>query len=293
MKKTLLSLCAMAAFAAAGAQSFYASTDKFGYTGTVTKYGSLADAQAGQNPISGPHSFQQRDGALYVTNSAPTYDPQDSNYFLTAWYYTTEANTNGFPKDDPNGDRYYSGWGNPNNTTDSFVQLADLDGSTDVTRNGFWTNGSYDTFKVQVTGALADYPNDFARLWNAPAGPGAGEPTTGTFITYTIDITASGLVGAYNPVSGLVESNNHPSNMSGTFYGIFQNLSSTDPGSNGFYVFNLTLNNTSWAFAQGDAALNGNFAPSEFGAAPVPEPATMAALGLGAAALLRRRRRSK
>jgi hypothetical protein len=276
MKKTLMVSLLAAACAAVHAQTFYASTDKFGYNGSMTKYASLADAQAQTNAIS-THNFAQRDGSMYVLKNASSFDSltPNTNEFLTAWYYTTNQDHGA-----------YSGWDNPNNNTDSFVQLYDDNASTTVTKTGGWTNSSYNAFHFNVTGVNANSA-DFARLWNGkPAG--AGEPTKGSFVSYELDVTAAGLTGVQiNP--GFYESSNQPTSVSGFFRGIFQNQSTTDPSSNGFYRFDLALNNTNWASNQSN--LNGSFANSTFGAAAVPEPATMAALGLGMAALLRRRRK--
>ncbi len=275
-KFAIATLAVIALTATTQAQTFYASTDKFGYTGTMTKYASLADAQTNSNAISN-HTFAQRDGALYVLKNASTFDnlTPNANVFMTAWYYTTDQDHG-----------QYSGWGNPNNNTDSFAQLYDADGSTTVTKSGGWTSNAYDTFNVSVSGVNADYANDYSRLWNGKAA-GAGEPTHGGFVNYSLNMTATGLNGL-EIAPGFFESSNHPTSVSGSFSGIFENLSTTDPSSNGFYSFNLTFNNTNWAYAQGDA-LNGSFSPSRFGAAAVPEPATMALIACSAAAYVRRR----
>jgi hypothetical protein len=279
------------AFAAIGSAQWVATSDNWGYQGSMVKFASLTDALANQNAVSS-HSFSRRDGSLYMLNNRSDFDATypNANQIGTAWYYTTQANTNSLPKDDPGGDRYYSGWGNPNNNTDSFLQLADLDGSTRSASNGEWTDGTYTSFHVTASGTNATYADDYARLWNGLAA-GAAEPTRGTFLTYSLDATFSGLNGVVD--GGYITSTVEPTSVSGTFTGIFQNTSSSDPGSNGFCVFNLTMDQsvTPWAIQQGNAALNGDLFPSYFSAAPVPEPASMAVLGLGAMALIRRRRR--
>jgi hypothetical protein len=265
----------------AQAQSFFAVSDAMGYTGSGTRYSSLADAQSETNQT-GSFTFSARDAGLYITHDASSFEPSfpDANIFLTSWYYTTQDNTNGFPKDDPNGDRYYSGFGNPNNTSNSFMQLYDADGNTDSSATGFWTSTAYDTFQLNIIGsnALPGSGGDSARMWDGATAGGV------TFVEYALSITATGLNGAFNPISGLVESNVHPATVTGTFTGIFTNATGN------FFRFNLTLDgDQTWAELQGDAALNGNFSNSAFGAAPVPEPASVAALGLGALALLRKR----
>jgi hypothetical protein len=290
---TLLVLCGIALLAAASfANDYVAITDKFGYTGSMTVYNTLADAQSGLNARGGPYTVAQRDGTLYVVNGVPSVY---SNYtqIMTTWYYTTQDNTNGYAKDDPNGNRYYSGWGNPNNTNTGFFQIAD-DGSSSVTSStGTWTSSLYDTFVVNITGANAGAAQ-IARLWDAPTLGGAAEYTAGTFLNYNFTMTATGLAGAYDSGTGLILSQNHPTAVTGTVSGIFQNTSTQNPAANGYYVFNLTFNDTNWAYAQGDAALNGDFSSSYFGAQAVPEPGSMLALGSGLIGLIgftiRRRR---
>lgn len=112
---------AAAAFVAgaATANPLYISYDNFHYSGAVTRYSTLADAQAGTNAVSTTSIStatndtrstlpNARDGQIYVAASSAGYDPTNLSYFSTAWYFTT------FPA---NGD----GWGNPNNTNPGFI----------------------------------------------------------------------------------------------------------------------------------------------------------------------------
>ena len=264
---------------AAQAQTWYASTDKFGYVGTMTKYATLADAQA-QTNAGNSYTFAQRDAAVYVLNNASGFDPvnANANIFLTAWYYTTDPN---------NGP--YSGWGNPNNASNSFCQLYDADGASDVTKTGGWTSALYDTFHVNVTGVNAEYGapgNDYSRLWD---GDTSGSDD-GSFVSYELDLTATGLAGV-QVTPGFYESTNHPTAVTGSFTGIFENYGTDVSAAAGFYRFNLTFNDLNWAF-DNSGSLNGAFSPSTFGAEAVPEPASLSLLVLPAIAAYRRRRRS-
>jgi hypothetical protein len=299
-----VSALALGAVAHAGGPQFIASTDRVGYSGSVTRFASLADAVGGVNPVGGPFSIpkrntgapfntESRDVGMYFVNDAPSYDPQNSNILLTAWYYSIENNTNGLPKDDPAGDNYYSGNGNPNNTNPGFVQLYDEDGSTDTSLSaafgGF--NGTHWTeFSLQASGANADFDNDFSRLWNADGPNSFPDVTFGRFVSYELDITFKGLEGI-DLGGGVIEANNHPTGVVGTFRAVFENTNAgalDDPSYDGFYTVDLSFNMDNWAFAEGDEKLNGNFSPSLF--AVVPAPGTGVLAGAIALVGLRRRR---
>lgn len=275
--------CVSSAFA--GSNNFVFSTDKLGYTGTVSRFNSLSDAQNDINSV-GVFNLQQRDFSTYFVNNRPDFDT-NYTFLLTAWYYTTSDNTNGKPKGDPTGDRYYSGWGNPSNTDNSFFQIGDTGSVTVDNTSGNWTSSAYDTFKVHVDGHNATYANSYARLWNAGDPDVGGEGTQGTFYSYSLDATATGLNGVYSG-GGNVTATNQPSHITGSATAIFKNLSTTSPVSNGWYRAELTFNDTNWAYAN-QSDLNGPFNASTFSAGVVPEPTTMAVLGVGALALLRKR----
>ncbi|HOK95872.1 MAG TPA: PEP-CTERM sorting domain-containing protein [Anaerohalosphaeraceae bacterium] len=250
------------------------STDRFGYTGTVVRYGSLDDAKTNSNPID-TITIGNRDLSLYIVNNFETYD-DNYNIIMGSWWYTTSDNTNGYPKDDPQGNRYYSGWGNTRgNTGVGFMQLYDVNGDTvssiSMAFDGF--NGSYWTqFKLNISGTnagSADYSR-FSVYDNVNDG--------GIWHSYNLQLTADGLKGTAN--AGIIEALNHPTNVSGSFTGLFElTEQQTSPNNIGFYSINLTLDMTNWAFEQGDEALNGNFYNSYF--AVIPEPATLVLLGLG------------
>ncbi|NPV04894.1 MAG: VPLPA-CTERM sorting domain-containing protein [Syntrophaceae bacterium] len=270
--------------------AFFAGTDRVSYTGTVTRYETLADAQSGVNATgtyaipardaAAPYNTGFRDAGIFFSNNAPDYWP-NASIFLTAWYYTTDPS---------HGE--YSGWGNPNNTNTGFIQLYDETGGTSTSANGYFSNlsgGYYRDFTLQVTGQNAGAA-EYARLWHAPGVGGEAGLTRGTFLNYNLNITFGGLQGMLLP-GGWIESHNHPESVTGTFMALFQNTNTIDPAYQGYYVANFTFGLDNWAFAQGEA-LNGAFSESTF-AAPVPIPPAAWLLGSGLIGLVAIRRRIK
>lgn len=286
-------LTLMAALAAVSAMSFgqrfFMSTDKMSYTMSMTKYGTLSDAQNATNAMAtynlvDPATNDRRDMGTYFVNNVGTFDT-DYSVFLTAWYYTTDPN---------NGP--YSGWGNPNNTNTGFIQMYDDDASTVTSWGAQWSvlnAGVADasTFSMTASGVNAQPyidPNntgEYARLWHGGTG-GAGSLTRGIFHSWSFSLVATGLTADWDNTHGLYAAYDHPDTVTGAFTGIFENNNATDPQYNGFFVFNGSLDATSWAYNQG-GNLNGAFVDSAFGA--VPEPGSMALLGLAAVAALKKR----
>jgi len=229
------------ATAAGNEDRFYAASERFGYTGTVSVYNTWADANSGQNARCTGIAWPQRDGSLFVVKNVPEYY-SDANMILTNWF----AN---------------DGHSNPSNTNNGFFQL--YDENTDAWQNqkASWSR-DLSTFTVSAKGRNATYgspdPEDYARLWNACAAPGSGESTIGTFLRYQYEFVATGLNGVKDP-SGFIRNTTDASDYRGHFSGIFHNESLKHPESNGYYVFNIEFNNISWA-------VNGNYAlPDEFG----------------------------
>lgn len=264
-------LLATSAFANFG--DFAVSTDYFNYNGTVTRYATLADAQNQTNAVSSA-SFATRDGSVYQgkNNSYLGTGYENSNILLTAWWYTTDPD---------HGE--YSGWGNPNNTNDSFVQLYNDSGSFTTSSSGYWSD-SFTKLNVSIAGANADAAA-FARLWPGVNNGGQG----GVFLNYNIDYAVSGLTGVLDTNTNWMVDTTHRGSLSGSFKGVFQNTSTSVPANNGYYVFDLALFDSGSTWAEQQSGLNGALSSTIY-AAPVPEPASMSVLGLGALAMLRRRR---
>ncbi len=70
--------------------------------------------------------------------------------------------------------------------------------------------------------------------------------TKGTFLRYKYKLVATGLNGVEDEF-GFIMNTTNASDYSGYFRGIFLNESASDPGSNGYYVFDIQFNNASWA----------------------------------------------
>ncbi len=279
--KALLSLAIALGATSAVADPLFASFDNFNYSGTVTRYATLADAQAGTNALgahtiatatNGPRATlpNARDALLYVSTANPAYY-QPFAYFSTAWYYSTTGST---------------GSGNPNNTNNGFVQYYDA-GALDAVIDGGWSN-AYSRFTVSITGGPGD-DADNARLWPAP-GSGAASTSAGLFHSFDLALIADFAAAAtLNTTTGWYETTADPSLVSGSVRGIFENDSASLAA--GFYAFDFSLAGGSWA-AQSGATYEGNGPSGLFAAAAVvPEPGSLALSGLGLFGLVALRRR--
>jgi len=279
MKGTMFAFLAVAMASSAFAGDYLVSTDSLNYSGTISRYATLADAQTGSNSLSSVHLSQPRDGSLWNTKNAPTSYTgagyENDTVFLTSWWYTTDPNNGA-----------YSGWGNPNNTDDSFIQLYNGGNGTVTSNTASW-NAGFNTLTVNITGANADYNNSYARLWTGQSGSSVED---GVFVSYGINYSVSGLAATLDPSTGWMVDGTSRGIVSGSFTGIYHNIDTNVPANNGYYAFNVSLFDSGTTYGEANSAnLNGAFNHGFF-AAPVPEPASFAVLGLGVFALKRRKK---
>ena len=121
--------------AAAGKEdNFYASSERCGYTGTVSVYNTWADANSGRNARCGI-AWPQRDGAIFVVKNAPEYWV-DSNLILTNWFANNGAS--------------------PSDTNEGFFQLYDDNADAWQNQKASWSRDR-STFTVTAKGRNATY----------------------------------------------------------------------------------------------------------------------------------------
>lgn len=258
----------LACVSAPALANLMASNDtSFSYTGTVT------DPNGVQHTIPGSSTtYTGRDASVLVTRGAPTADAgagyENSMIFMTNWYATL------LPADG-------YGTANPNNTSLGYVQLYDSDSSGVSSVTGGWTDNSYTTFTMTVTGFAGSDVAGYDMLWPAPQDTGPWSDTVGAFGAYSLILTATFAPGAVTAESpGWYSTTANPLSVTGSFSGAFTNTGSYAPGA---YTFDFNfVDGGNWAGANNAALTDGG---SYFGANAIaaPEPSE---LGLFLAGLL-------
>jgi hypothetical protein len=241
------------------------STDRFGYSGTITRYNSQFEAENGVNP-SETITITDRDLALFVSSNDPSIS--DWNVMMGSWWYTTDASGR-------------AGFGNTRgNTGTGFLQLYDNDGSTDSSLSmmfGDFDGTYYTEFELNLEGSNAG-SSDYARL-SAYDNVNDG----GIWHSYGLTLTASGLQGVETS-PGIIESVVQPTGVAGSITGLFEiTENQTSPDNQGFYSVDFNLSMTNWAWDNRDN-LTGNyqFDDSTFRTvSAVPEPSMLGLLGVG------------
>ena len=278
----ILSTILLSSYAHAASIDF----ENFSYTGTVSLFDTLSDAQSGSNAQS-THTIPDvtnSDSGLSTNGGnrdAAVFADTDTNAFgfTTAWYWTAPGENT-------------TGAGNPNNTNTGFIQLRDDVGNvgTSVSSLQIGWNAEGDEFTVSASGENAG-SDEFARLWPAPTIGGQSSISGGEFINFEFNLTA----GFATPTTDGTKSV-FPDTVAGSFSGIFENTSNS--ANAGFFGADLT-------FSNGTLAQDENLTFPDVGAfdeiafrsfsAEIPVPATAALLGvglLGVGAAARRRRRA-
>jgi len=255
------------------------TTDRFGYSGTVVKYKTLKDAQSGIDATETIliNDTLHRDASFDFKNNASSYG-NDINVLMGSWWYTINGS---------------AGHGNTDgNTGVGYMQMYDADSSTDSSIEMNFSNfdGSYWTdFNLMVSGGSATSVDDYARFSAYDNVHDAG-----TYLSYNLDITATGLMGIQT--GNIIEANNHATGVSGSFNALFS-FGGDSQGDiyDGFYSISLDFDMDNWAYSNngnlnGDYHNNGDIYASQFiTISSVPEPTTLAIFGLGLLALVSRK----
>jgi len=280
---TLALAVSISATASEASTTGFINSDRFGYSGTVTRHDSLDDAKNATKKTD-TIEIGDRDLSLFIRNGLGS---GDWNVIMGSWWYTTD-------------DQGRAGWGNTRgNTGEGYMQIYDSGGVTDTNVDMSFSNFDgtyYQDFNLSLTGQSAG-ADQFARLSvfdNVNDG--------GTFHEYALNLTASGLQGTVN--GGFIEAlDTQPTGVMGSIRGVFELTENQTSSANiGFYNFDFDLSMTNWAWENRNDLMtqdaDGNPIPDSFTKsnfiAPVPLPAAGWLLltafgGLGLAARRRRK----
>lgn len=291
----LVAACLIPSASVASATPFskyYVSTRAVTYTGTVTQYGSLADAINQTNPLGAaviipnrPTTYGSptqttatefvapyRDLRILMSHELPAYRP-DSTYFYANWSGghagTTPENSNpGFVQYFNDVPRNAVAYGPISFDTHNEAYFSGLIGST------------YTEMTLHVAGANAQ--NSTTRSWEGASG-NAG---AGIFHTWDLNVTFFGLVGTENATTHVIEAGNHPTSAAGTLTGVFE--ATANPGVFNRFDYTISTDNN-WYLGE---SANAPQIASAFVALAIPEPSTSVLAAVGGMIVAFARRRS-
>jgi hypothetical protein len=250
LMKIVAVLVVAACVQSAYAGAFYAITNEIGYQGTVW------NVTDGTGPWS---TTSPRDGYLYTAVGVPGFGA-DYNYLMSNWSEDSTSNTN-----------------------NSFIQLAETGNPSVTSASASW-DATNTVFSMTVTGANAPYP--WSRMWQPDNGVAWGV----TFTDYTYSFTANFSTAATIDADGWLSNTVAPDTITGTFTGHFVVTYDVakNPITNGdTYGFEIGFSKTMFTPLDTlDAYGNPTAVMNYFGV--VPEPMTLALLGLGGLMLRRR-----
>ena len=247
-------LCVGALLSANGlalANPFYAITNEIGYQGTIWN----------ETDGTGPWTTSTpRDGYLYAMVDYPGFVNPNYNFLMSDWSSHHVSNQN-----------------------DSFLQIGE-DGNPSVTSaSGGW-DSSLTVFTTTVSGANATYDSSSSRFWQPDNGVAWGV----TFTDYTYTFTATFATPAALDSDGWLSNTVDPDTITGSFTGHFVVTDDIDknPITNGdTYGFDIGFSKAMFVPLDTlDADGNPTVTMNYFGT--VPEPGTMALLGMGGLGLL-------